>query len=172
MLKRYKEIVFGLLLGGAMWVMDAAMHAHLGTAAHSSGFWDEMFRPGPTVLAFRAGYVALALGFGYALWRANWRERELKALEAAFLAFNRQLGTPAVRLVSHSRMLCGCGCVNRDATAASLANAVHEDARAVDYLAQQYLQFSEQIRNGQTAAATATLRAVAVWRQHQAHAQN
>jgi outer membrane murein-binding lipoprotein Lpp len=172
MLKRYKEIVFGLLLGGAMWLTDAAMHAHLGAAAASAGFWDEVFRPGPTQLAFRAGYVALAVGFGSALWRANWRERELKALEAAFMAFNRQLGTPAVRLVSHSRMLCGCGCVNRDEMAASLAHAVHEDARAIDYLAQQYLQFSEQIRAGQTTEATATLRAVADWRQNQAHAQN
>lgn len=162
-LRKYKEIIFGLLLGGAMWAIDAAMHARLGVEVHSSGFWHEMFQPGPVQLAFRAAFVLLAVAFGYALWRVNWRERELLALEDAVIAFNRQLGNPAARLMSHSRMLCGCGCVARDEVAASLAQAVHEDARVVDYVAQQYLNLSQQVRAGQTHEATATLKALETW---------
>lgn len=167
MLRRYKEIIFGLALGSAMWTLDAAMHARLGTEVHASGFWHEMFQPDLVQLTFRAAFVALAAAFGYALWRANWRERELLALEDAVIAFNRQLGNPAARLMSHSRMLCGCGCVNRDEVAASLAQAVHEDARIVDYVAQQYLNFSSQVRAGQTREATATLKELETWLRQQ-----
>ena len=165
-MRKYKEIIFGLL-GGAMWVMDAAMHARLGSETHSSGFAAELFRPGPTQLAFRAAYVALAGAFGYALWRANWRERELRALEDAIIVFNRQLGSPAMRLVSHSRMLAGCACVSRDEIASGLARKISADAQAVDHLAQQYLRFSEQVRAGKTAEATATLRGLENWLQQQ-----
>ena len=79
--KQCREILFGLGLGAAMWVLDAAMHAQLGAEVHSGGFLAEMFHPGPTQLLFRGFYVVLATAFGWYLWRANWRERELRALE-------------------------------------------------------------------------------------------
>lgn len=167
MLRKYKEIIFGLVLGGAMWTLDAAMHARLGDEVHAIGFWHEMFQPGLVQLTFRAAFVALAAAFGYALWRANWRERELRALEEAVISFNRQLARPAVRLMSHSRMLCGCGCVARDEVATILAQALHDDARTVDYVSQQYLNFSEQVRAGQISQAVATLNALELWLRRQ-----
>ena len=46
MVKRYKEIFFGLLLGLAMWVVDAAMHTQLGESVHASrNFWLELVQP-------------------------------------------------------------------------------------------------------------------------------
>ncbi|GAC1446498.1 MAG: hypothetical protein NVSMB56_05750 [Pyrinomonadaceae bacterium] len=164
MLRRYKEIIFGLLLGLAMWVTDAAMHAQLGEDAHSSGsFADELFRPGSTQFIFRTGFLIIATAFGWALWRSNWRERELRALEEAIIAFNHQLGSPAMRIVSHARMLCGTMCVTRDEMATSLAAAIGDDAQTIDHLAQQYIQFSEQVRAGQTSEAVETLQSIEAW---------
>ena len=161
--KHYREILFGLGLGAAMWVLDAAMHAQLGAEVHSGGFLAEMFHPGPTQLIFRGFYVALATAFGWHLWRSNWRERELHALEDAITAFHRQLDSPALRIVSQSRVLQGCQCVARDATALSCAQAIGEDARLIDELAQQYLNFSTQVRAGRTQEAIATLQAIEHW---------
>ncbi len=163
MLKRYKEMIFGLLLGLTMWVLDAAMHAQLGGEIHSHGFLAEMFQPGPTQLLFRGFYVVLATVFGWYLWRANWRERELRALENAITAFHRQLDSPALRIASQSRILQGRQSVARDTTAMSSAQAIAEDARLIDELAQQYLNFSAQVRAGRIPEAIATLRAIENW---------
>ncbi len=105
MLKRYKEIIYGVLLGAAMWVVDAAMHAQLAVEVHSSGsFVQELLQPGATELMFRAVFLFIAIAFGWALWRSNWREREMRAIESAIVAFHRRLDTPAMRIVSHIRM--------------------------------------------------------------------
>jgi hypothetical protein len=143
-----------------MWIMDAAMHARLGADVHSSGFIAELLQPGPTQLLFRAAYVGIATAFGWSLWRSNWRERELRALEDAIIAFHRQLDSPAIRIISHVRMLQGRPSVTRDEVARSVAEAIGDDARAIDDLAQQYMRFSEQVIAGRTSEAIETLRAI------------
>lgn len=163
MIRRYKEILGGLGLGLAMWVVDAAMHAHLGEDVHSTGFADELFRPGVTQFVFRGAFVVIAVAFGWALWRSNWRERELRALEDAVIAFHRQLDSPAMRIVSHVRMLQGRANVTRDELARGVVEAIGEDARTIDALAQQYMRFSEQVMAGRTHEAIATLRAIEAW---------
>ena len=68
MIRRYKEILYGLLLGAAMWVVDAAMHVQLATEAHSSGgFVEELLQPGATQLIFRSIFLFIAVAFGWAL---------------------------------------------------------------------------------------------------------
>lgn len=161
--KHYQEILFGLGLGAAMWVLDAAMHAQLGGEIHSHGFLAEMFQPGPTQLLFRGFYVVLATAFGWYLWRANWRERELRALENAITAFHRQLDSPALRIASQSRILQGRQSVALDAIALSSAQAIAADAHLIDELAQQYLNFSAQVRAGRIPEAVATLQAIEHW---------
>ena len=161
--KQYREILFGLGLGATMWVLDAAMHAQLGAEVHSGGFLAEMFHPGATQLLFRGFYLVLATAFGWHLWRSNWRERELRALEDAITAFHRQLDSPALRIASQSRILQGRPSVARDETALSSAQAIAEDARLIDELAQQYLNFSAQVRAGRIPEAIATLQAIENW---------
>ena len=161
MLRRYKEIIFGLLLGLAMWVVDAGMHTQLGEEVHSAGsFASELFRPGATQLIFRAVFLAIAVAFGWSLWRSNWRERELRALEDAVIAFHRQLDSPAMRIVSHARMLQGRPGVSGDEVARSVLEAIGDDAQVIDHLAQQYIRFSEQVMAGRTGEAIETLSAL------------
>ena len=162
-LRRYKEIIYGVGLGFAMWIVDAAMHAQLGSEFHSSGFLSELLRPGPTQLLFRSFYIVGAAGLGWALWRSNWRERELRALEDAIIAFHRQLDSPAIRIVSNVRMLRRQPGITRDEVAMSVADAIGDDARLIDELAQQYLRFSEQVMAGRTREAIETLRAIEAW---------
>jgi len=165
MLKRYKEIIYGVLLGLAMWIVDAAMHAQLGADIHSSGsFADELLHPGATQIIFRSVFLFIAIAFGWALWRSNWRERELSALERAIVAFQRQLDSPALRIVSHIRMLQGRPNIARDEVAAELADAIGEDARMIDELARQYFRFSEQAMAGRTSEAIETLRVIEAWK--------
>jgi signal transduction histidine kinase len=161
MLKRYKEIIYGVLLGAGAWVVDAAMHAQLALDAHHSrSFLQELLRPGATEFAFRAVFLFIATAFGWALWRSNWRERELRAIETAILDFQRRLDVPTMRIVSHIRMLQGRPGVMRDDVARDVAESISDDARKIDELARQYLRFSEQVSAGRTMDAVETLRVI------------
>lgn len=164
MLRRFKEIYFGVLLGAAMWVVDALMHTQLGAELHASHkFWDELVQPHTTTLLFRIVFLLIATLFGWALWRANWRERELRALEDAIIAFHRQLDSPAMRIINHARMLHGRPGVMHDAEARQLASAISDDARVINELALVYMRFSEQVTAGRYLEATETLRRIKVW---------
>ncbi len=164
MLRRYKEIYFGMLLGAAMWVVDAAMHTQLGVDLHAShNYWLELVQPHATTLLFRIVFVFIATLFGWALWRANWRERELRALEDAIIAFHRQLDSPAMRILNHARMLHGRPGVMHDEAARELAASISDDARVIDELALVYMRFSEQVTAGHYLEATETLRRIEEW---------
>lgn len=166
LLRRYKEIIFGALLGFAMWVVDAAMHAQLGAEFHSSnGFSAELLRPDSVQLIFRSVFVLVSTLFGWALWRANWRERELEALERAIIAFHRRLDSPAMRIASRVRSLQGRPVFTRDDAAQQLIAEIGEDARTIGGLAQAYIRFSEQVLAGQTKEAVETLRHIEAWTQ-------
>ncbi len=163
MVKRYKEIIYGVLLGAVMWCVDAAMHVQLGDAVHSSGaFLDELLRPGATQLLFRFVFLFISIAFGWALWRSNWRERELRQLETAIISFHRQLDSPAMRIVNHARMLHNRPGVRHDEIARELAEAIGDDARIIDELALAYMRFSEQVVAGRTSDALETLRRIEV----------
>lgn len=160
MFKRYKEILFGVLLGVAMWLVDAAMHATLGAEIHSEGFFAELLAPHLTTLLFRSVYFILAVAFGVFLWRMNWRERRFRALEKAVINFQHQLDAPALRILTSIRQLQNRNAVRLDEIAAELAENINADAGLIDELAKKHLRFSEQVRAGQTDEAVETLQSI------------
>jgi post-segregation antitoxin (ccd killing protein) len=162
-IKYYKEILFGFALGAAMWLIDAVMHAELGADVHAGSFWSEVFAPHPTALIFRSIYLAIAVSFGFFLWRANWRERQLRALEQAVIAFQRQLDAPTLRILGASRQLQNRNSIQLDETAGRLAAEISLDVELIDELAKKYLEFSRLVQAGETARAIETLSAIETW---------
>ncbi len=162
-IKYYKEILFGFALGAAMWLIDAVMHTELGADVHAGSFWSEVFAPHPTALIFRSIYLAIAVSFGFFLWRANWRERQLRALEQAVIAFQRQLDAPTLRILGASRQLQNRNSIQLDETAGRLAAEISLDVELIDELAKKYLEFSRLVQAGETARAIETLSAIETW---------
>lgn len=161
--KNYKEIWFGAGLGAVAWLVDAVMHAELGAEVHSEGLLSEIFAPHPTALIFRLFYLVIALAFGVFLWRANWRERQLHALEQAVIAFQRQLDAPALRVLGAIGQLQNRNSVRLDETAGKLAAEISSDAGLIDELARKYLEFSRLVQSGDTARAIETLNSIESW---------
>lgn len=161
--KSYKEIWFGVGLGAVAWLVDAVMHAELGADVHSEGLWTEIFAPHPTALIFRCFYLVIALSFGVFLWRTNWRERQLRALEQAVVAFQRQLDAPALRILGAVRGLQNRNSVRLDDTAERLAAEIGADAGLIDELAKKYLEFSRLVQAGDTAQAINALNSIESW---------
>ena len=161
--KGYKEIWFGIGLGALAWVVDAAMHVELGSDVHGGSFWTEIFAPHPTAVVFRGFYFVIAVAFGVFLWRTNWRERQLRALEQAVIAFQRQLDAPALRIIGTIRRLQSRNSVKLDETAAHLAAEINMDAVLIDELAKRYIEFGRLVQEGDTARAIETLRSIEGW---------
>lgn len=162
-LKCYKEIWFGFALGLFAWLIDAVMHVELGAEVHAESLWSEIFAPHPTALIFRFFYLVIAVAFGVFLWRANWRERRLRALEQAVIAFQRQLDAPALRLLGAVGQLQNRNSVRLDETAVSLAAEITLDAGLIDELAKKYLEFSQLVQKGETARAIEALNSIESW---------
>ena len=161
--KCYKEIWFGFGLGALAWLVDAVMHVELGAAAHSESLWSEIFTPHPTALVFRFFYLLVAVAFGVVLWRANWRERQLRALEQAVVAFQRQLDAPALRILGAVRGLRNRNSVVLDDAAQRLATEIGSDADLIDELAKRYLEFSRLVQDGETGRAIDSLNSIEAW---------
>lgn len=161
--KCYKEIWSGFGLGLAAWLVDAVMHVELGADVHAESLWAEILTPHPTALIFRFFYLVLAVAFGVFLWRANWRERQLRALEQAVIAFQRQLDAPALRLLGAIGQLQNRNSVRLDEIAGRLASEITTDAALIDDLAKKYLEFSRLVQEGETARAIETLNSIESW---------
>jgi hypothetical protein len=161
--KCYKEIWFGIGLGALAWLVDAVMHTELGADVHAGSLWAEIFAPHPTALIFRVFYLVIAVAFGVFLWRTNWRERQLRALEKAVIAFQRQLDAPAIRLLVSAGQLQNRNAVRLDETAGRLAAEISTDAGLIDDLAKKYLEFSRLVQAGDTARAIETLNSIESW---------
>lgn len=161
--KEYKEVWFGIGLGALAWVIDAVMHVELGAEVHAGSLWQEIFAPHPTALVFRGFYFVLAVAFGIFLWRTNWRERQLRALEEAVIAFQRQLDAPALRIIGTIRGLQSRNSVRLDETAMGLVAEINLDAVLIDELAKKYFEFSRLVQAGETARAIETLQSIETW---------
>lgn len=160
--KSYKEIWFGVLLGVAMWLIDAVMHVELGAEVHAESLWAEIFSPHPTALIFRLLYLIIAIAFGVFLWRANWRERELRALEQSVISFQRQLDAPALRILGAVRQLQTRNSIRLDDTASRIASDINIDANQIDELAKKYLEFSRLVQAGKQAEAIKILHSIQI----------
>ncbi len=161
--KGYNEIWFGAALGVLAWLVDAVMHVELGADVHAGGLWTEIFTPHSTALVFRGFYLVIAVAFGIFLWRANWRERQLRAFEVAVIAFQRQLDAPALRIISTIRSLQNRNSIRLDETAQHLVAEISTDAELIDELAKKYLEFGRLVQEGKTAQAIEALRSIETW---------
>lgn len=161
--RSYKEIWFGLGLGILAWLVDAVMHVELGADIHAEGIWVEIVAPHSTALIFRGFYMVVAISFGVFLWRANWRERQLRALELAVIAFQRRLDAAALRITSAARGLQSRNSIRLDETAMRFASQIDSDAALIDELAKKYFEFSRLVQEGEMTRAIETLDSIESW---------
>lgn len=161
--RSHKEIWFGIGLGALAWLVDAVMHVELGAEVHAESLWTEIFVPNPTALIFRFFYLVIAIAFGVFLWRMNWRERQLRALEQAVISFQRQLDAPALRILATVRGLQNRNSIRLDDTAKNLAAEINADAALIDELAKRYFEFGRLVQEGETTLAIETLESIETW---------
>ncbi|MEW5976318.1 MAG: hypothetical protein AB1898_11000 [Acidobacteriota bacterium] len=138
-MRRYKEILFGLALGLAMWVIDAAMHVQIrpNEASWAGNFIRDFSSPGPAPLFFRVLFCALAVFLGLVLWRSNQRQRQAQDTEQKLRNLHRAMTSPVMLIVGYSKLLIGNRQLNPDSTTQFMVQVIHDSALKLQSLAEK-----------------------------------
>lgn len=97
MLKRYKEIFYGLTFGLGAACIDTFVDA----STQHKAFWDFSFG----MLLYRSVFVLFGLALGWLLWRTNQSERESRSLIAAVQKLQSDVGPPTVIIHAQTQLL-------------------------------------------------------------------
>lgn len=98
MIRRYKEVWFGLSFGLGAILIDSAMHSQMS----GSAFIGELFSFHFDMFVYRILFLAFGLGLGWLLWRNSRQERQFRLLQKSF----RRLGSDLrpVLAMNYSRL--------------------------------------------------------------------
>lgn len=98
MIRRYKELWFGLSFGLGAVLIDAAMHAQMSRQS----FMEELLSLNLEMAVYRILFLGFGLSLGWLLWRNNRQEREFRAIQSAFRHLRAEV-TP-VLVMNYSRI--------------------------------------------------------------------
>lgn len=138
-MRQYKEILFGLALGLAMWVIDAAMHAQIrpNEASWTGNLIRELSSPGHAPLFFRVLFCALAVLLGLVLWRSNQRQRQAQDTEQKLRNLHRAMTSPVMLILGYSKLLIGNRELHADSTTQFMIQVIHDSALKLQALAEK-----------------------------------
>ena len=97
MLRRYKEIFYGLIFGLGAACIDTFVDAWM----QHSAFWAF----GLGMLLYRALFVLFGLILGWLLWRNNQSEREFRSLIDTVQKLQANIGPPTVIIHAQTQLL-------------------------------------------------------------------
>lgn len=97
MLRRYKEIFYGLLFGVGAAIIDTFVDA----ASEHKAFWDFGFG----MLLYRTIFILFGFLLGWLLWRNNQSEREFRSLISAMQQLQNDIGPPTVIIHAQTQLL-------------------------------------------------------------------
>lgn len=96
-MRRYKEIIYGLIFGlGA-----AGIDTFVDAASEHKAFWDF----GAAMLLYRALFVLYGFILGWLLWRNNRSEREFRSLAATMQKLQHDIGPLTVIIHAQTQLL-------------------------------------------------------------------
>lgn len=138
MIRRYKEIFFGLMLGLAMWIADAQMHTMMQEASQERqrALSEELLASDGAPLFIRLLYLGFALFAGLLLWRSNQHERMVRDLEGKVALFHeRMVGATTGILGECNTLLRSRGLTGE---ALDVAKEIRSHARQIEEFAKDF----------------------------------
>ena len=135
MLQRYKEVVYGLLFGLGASIIDVFMHASM----EQQGFWAELIRPQPVMVAYRVFFIAFGLALGWLLWRKNKVERDYRSLAETVERLLREIRQPAFLIHAKLQLVLTQENLQLPPEAEEMVRYAFEQSRKIGNLAQEQL---------------------------------
>lgn len=97
MLRRHREIFYGLLFGFGAALIDMFIDAQ----TQGKSFWDVSI--GMTL--YRSGFVIFGLVLGWLLWQKNESERGCRLLQDQLQQLQKEMGAPITLIHAQTQML-------------------------------------------------------------------
>ena len=101
MIRRYREILYGLAFGLGASAIDVAMHARM----EEGDILTELLRPKPAMLFYRLMFVAFGITLGWLLWQRSQREREFRRVAEILDRFQRDIAGPSALMHAKLQVL-------------------------------------------------------------------
>ena len=127
MLRRYKEIFYGLIFGLGAACIDTLVDA----STQHRAFWDF----GTGMLLYRALFVLFGLLLGWLLWRNNRSERESRSLIETVQKLQASIGPPTVIIHAQTQLLLTKSGVARSPEIEGIVRLIHEQSMHLQSIA-------------------------------------
>jgi hypothetical protein len=127
MLRRYKEIFYGLIFGLGAACIDTLVDA----STQHRAFWDF----GVGMLLYRAVFVLFGLLLGWLLWRNNQSERESRSLIETVQKLQANIGPPAVIIHAQTQLLLTKSGVAHSQEIEAIVRSIHEQSMNLQSIA-------------------------------------
>jgi hypothetical protein len=127
MLRRYKEIFYGLIFGLGAACIDTLVDA----STQHRAFWDF----GIGMLLYRAIFVLFGLLLGWLLWRNNQSERESRSLIETVQKLQANIGPPTVIIHAQTQLLLTKSGVARSPEIEGIVRSIHEQSMNLQSIA-------------------------------------
>lgn len=133
MLRKYREIVVGILFGLGACLIDIVMHARM----MDRTYWDEALRPRPEMLFYRGLFLAFGFTAGFLLWQKSKRERDFRCLADLIQRFQRELVSPVVLIHAKLQMLLTQEGFHLSSEAEAVIRLIYEKSQQIQSLAKE-----------------------------------
>ena len=133
MLRKYREIVVGVLFGLGARIIDTVMHAQM----TDRGFWDEALHPRPEMLFYRGLFLTFGVTASLLLWQKNRRERDFRCLADLIKRFQRDLVSPVVLIHATLQVLLTQEDFHLSPEAESVVRLIYEKSQQIQSLAKE-----------------------------------
>lgn len=121
MLKRHREIFYGLLFGVGAALLDTLIDA----IAQDKAFWDV-----PTgMILYRLLFILFGLVLGWLLWRKNTSEREFRSLQDQLQELRQKIGAPTTVIHTQAQLLLGRDASQLSPEVQSLVRIIYEQSQ-------------------------------------------
>jgi hypothetical protein len=127
MLRRYKEIFYGLIFGLGAAFIDTLVDA----STQHRAFWDF----GLGMLLYRAVFVLFGLLLGWLLWRNNQSERESRSLIETVQNLQANIGPPTVIIHAQTQLLLTKSGIAVSPEIERIVRSIHEQSMTLQSIA-------------------------------------
>ena len=127
MLRRYKEIFYGLIFGLGAACIDTLVDA----STQQRSFWDF----GLGMLLYRTVFVLFGVLLGWLLWRNNQSERESRSLIETVQKLQANIGPPTVIIHAQTQLLLTKSGVALSPETEGIVRSIHEQSMKLQSIA-------------------------------------
>ena len=135
MLRRHREIFYGLLFGFGAAVIDT----FIDSTTQGKSFWDVSL--GMTL--YRLCFVIFGFVLGWLLWRKNESERGFRSLQDQFQRLQREIDAPITVIHAQTQLLLG----RSGAEAQSVIRVIYEQSQKLQSIYRDHIPGSLGQRN-------------------------